>query len=164
MRGPLGGGGNTTNASGGGADAPRAARLSAASTARVRRIRRMLPCLVRVCFSKTLLIDAACQESTVHGQDDASHKTGGIGSQKDRCPYQFLPISKALRRRAHQELPAPRRSIQEFFVHWGTKYTRHDRIHTNSMASPFNGHGAGQRSKPGLAGAVSGDFVQRYER
>jgi hypothetical protein len=46
------------------------------------------------CRKRDLLVDAAGQEATVHHQEMAGYKTGGIGCEKYRSAAQFIQFSE----------------------------------------------------------------------
>ena len=93
---------------------------------------------------KLSLIDPAGKDSAIDHEQMSGNEAGGVRCQEHGCTNQFLKISKAPHGRAHQELFAPRRPVQEMGVEISPEKAGRQRIHAYPVFGPLDGQRLGQ--------------------
>jgi len=85
-----------------------------------------------------LLVHAAGEKSTVHGDHFTIDEACRIARQKHRCAGKFFRPAEALQRRPGDEFLSSRSSIQQRRIQRRWEYARRNGVHEYAAGSPFH--------------------------
>jgi hypothetical protein len=113
---------------------------------------------------RALLVDAASQETAVDDEHFAVDEAGSVGRQEHGGADELLHPSEPFHRRAHEELAASRRLVEQRLVQCRSKYAGRNRVDAHAFGPPLDGERFRERSGRRFAGRVGGDFEEGNER
>ena len=111
-----------------------------------------------------LLIHAAGEKAAVHREQVSGDEARRLGREKNRGARDFVRLTEAPHRRAHQELAAAIGAVEQPFVERRSEHTRQNRVDAHAVRRPLDRERFRERGHARLARPVRGDFVQRDDR